>query len=222
MKKRTFSIISILIFITAIAMLTSIAVPLIVNYNNPENFKEYIDSLGSWGFVIMFFMQLAQIIVAFIPGEAVEFVAGALYGWFWGLIFCCVGIILGQFIIFCAVKFLGRDFAEKVAGSKIMNKYEFLHNEKKLKSIIFILFFLPGTPKDLLTYFIPLTSINIKEFLIITTLARIPSVLSSTYAGSVFSEQNHFLLLAVYAGILLFTLIGVITFKIAFKTKKSQ
>ncbi len=213
MKKRTFHIISVIVFLLAMAMLTTISVPLIKNFNNPYKFKEYIDSLGSWGLVVMFFIQISQIIVAFIPGEIVEFVAGTLFGWLGGLLFCLIGIAVGQFIVFKAVKFFGRDFVEKVAGSKIMNKYEFLHNEKKLKSVIFFLFIIPTVPKDLLTYFVPLTRIKLKEFLLITTLARIPSVITSTIAGQLLREGDYVLLAVVYGVTLIFTLLGIIIFR---------
>jgi len=213
MKKRTFNIISIIVFLIAMVMLTAISVPLIKHCNEPDKFKAYIDSLGSWGIVMMFFIQIAQIIVALIPGEVVEFVAGTLYGWFGGMVFCLVGIALGQALIFKAVKFFGKDFVEKAAGSKVMTKFSFLHNETKLKSVLFFLFFIPGVPKDLLTYFVPLTKIKLREFILITTIARIPSVISSTIAGSAFTDQNYILLIGVYIGIFVFSAIGALIYK---------
>ena len=161
----------------------------------------------------MFFVQVSQIIVALIPGEIVEFVAGALYGCIGGFIFCMAGIIVGQTAIFFTVKFLGRNFVEKVAGSKTMNRFKFLQDERKLKSVIFFLFFIPGTPKDMLTYIAPLTKIKFRDFILIAALARIPSVISSTLAGSAFSENNLLVLIITYAAIGVFTLIGVLIYK---------
>ena len=220
MKSRIFKIISIFIFLVAVAMLTVISFPLISAYNDPAKLKSYIESLGAWGLLIMFFVQVSQIVVALIPGEVVEFVAGALYGWLGGLIFCSAGIISGQLIIFQLVKIFGKNFVEKVAGSTLINKYKFLQDEKKLKSIIFLLFFLPGTPKDMLTYVAPLTKINIRDFLIITTIARIPSVLSSTFAGAAFTKNNFMVLLLTYAGILFFTIIGLLIYKFVYLRHK--
>ena len=212
-KKDKFKILSWIVFAVAIVILAAITVPLITTYKDPAQFKAYIDSLGVWGFFLMLFVQIAQIIVALIPGEVVEFVAGALYGWFWGLLFCFLGILIGQTIIFKTVRILGRDFVEKVAGSEKLKKFSYLQNDSKLKIIVFLLFFIPGTPKDLLTYIVPLTKMKLREFLLITLVARIPSVVSSTYAGEAFGNQNYVLLAAVYAGILVVSLIGILLYR---------
>lgn len=213
MKKRYFNIISIIVFLLAMALLTFISLPLIRAYDNPELFKEYIEGYGTAGLIIMFFIQIAQIIVAFIPGEVIEFVSGALYGWLGGFIFCCIGITVGQFLVFKTVKIFGKEFVEKAAGSKIMTKYKFLHNEKKLMTVVFLLYFIPGTPKDLLTYIIPLTQAKLRDFLIVSLLARIPSVISSTYAGGAFANQNYLLLAIIYGGIIVFSALGLVIYK---------
>lgn len=212
MKKNGFRIISAIIFVIALALLALITVPLITTHKNPQEFKAFIDSYDAWGLPIMLFIQLAQIVVAIIPGELVEFVAGTLYGWFWGLIFCLVGIALGQTIIFKAVRYFGKRFVEKIAGSDALTKFKFLQDEKKLKTVVFILFLIPGTPKDLLTYAVPLTKISLKSFLIITLIARIPSVLSSTFAGDAFSDRKYITLIVAYCVILIFSGIGVLCY----------
>lgn len=214
MQKKTFNIFSAVVFLVAMILLTLITIPLLKSYNNPQEFKNYIDSFGIWGFFIMLLIQVAQIIVALIPGELVEFVAGTIYGWFWGLLFCSLGILIGQAIIFKSVKFFGRDFVTAVAGSKTMNKFSFLQDSKKLRVIVFLLFFIPGTPKDLITYIAPLTKIRMSEFLLITLIARIPSVVSSTYAGDAFANQDFKTLVLVYVGIALFSLCGLIIYNI--------
>lgn len=221
MKKRTIKIISYTIYVLAMVMLAAIVVPIIRSYDKPDEFAEYIHSYGIWGNLMMMFIQVAQIIVALIPGEVVEFVAGTLYGWLGGWIFCTLGILMGQLIIFKTVKFLGKDFVEKVAGSETLNKFKFLQDEKKLKTIIFFLFFIPGTPKDLITYVVSLTKVKLKDFLIISIIARIPSVISSTYAGYAYAESNYKLMAIMYGGILLFSVIGVLVYR-RFEAKRMK
>ena len=212
-KKGTLRIIAFIIFGIAVVLLTFIAVPIINSYKNPQEFKAYIEGFGSWSFVAMFAIQIAQIVVALIPGELVEFVAGTIYGGWGGLFFCLGGIAVGQTLIFYLVKILGRDFVEKVAGSKNLKRFKFLQDEKKLKSVIFFLFFIPGTPKDLITYIVPLTKIKFLDFLAISLVARIPSIVSSTFAGDAFSERKIVLLAIVYGIALTFTLIGVLIYR---------
>ena len=169
--KKKFRMAITIIYIIAMVLLTLIAIPLIKSYNNPDEFISVIDGFGVFGFIVMLFIQISQVIVALIPGEIVEFVAGTLYGWFGGLVFCLLGIAVGQCIVFIAVRFLGETLVERAAGSKAMTKYKFLRDEKRLKTVIFILYFLPGTPKDLLTYVVPLTKITLRDFLVISVLA---------------------------------------------------
>lgn len=210
---KIFNIVSAVVFIVSIAILTFVAMPLIKNYNNPDAFKEYIDSLGPWGIVMMFFVQIAQIVVALIPGEVVEFLAGTLYGWLGGLVFCLAGIAIGQSIIFITVRILGRAFVEKVAGSDKLNKYKFLQDEKKLKRIIFILFFIPGTPKDVITYIVPLTKIDLRSFLLLTLVARIPSIVTSTLAGDALVNSGIETTVIIYLVIGALSLCGVLGYK---------
>ena len=212
-KRRLIKIVFAIIAAAAIILLSIIAFPLVKYANEPDKFAEYIDSFGASRHTIMSLIQLAQIIVALVPGEVIEFVAGTVYGWLGGFIFCMAGIILGHTIIFKSVRYFGKGFVEAVAGSKIMEKFEFLQNENKLHLLLFFLFFIPGTPKDLLTYIVPLTKIKFKDFIVITTIARIPSVISSTFAGHAFSEQNYKMLIMAYILISLFTIIGFVIYK---------
>ena len=223
MKNQHFKIFSAVVFIIAMLLLTVIALPLIntVISGNSNDFEHFISGFGTFGLIVMMLIQIAQIIVAIIPGEIVEFVAGTIYGWFGGLVFCLIGIAIGQTIIFVAVRYFGKSFAEKIAGSEAIKKYKFLNNEKHLKSIIFLLYFIPGTPKDLLTYIVPLTNINICDFLIITLFARIPSVVTSTYGGDAFASKDYLTLAIVYAAIILFSVGGVLLYRL-FESKRKN
>lgn len=213
MKKETYKRISIGIFIFALVVLSAIVVPLIWSYKEPELFNEFIKNFGIWGMAVMFFIQVAQIVVALIPGELIEFVAGTLYGCIGGAVFCLIGIAVGQYIIFKCVRALGRNFVENIADSKVVKKMKFLQNEKKLKTVIFVLFFIPGTPKDLITYIVPFTKISLKDFLMISLIARIPSVVSSTFAGSAFAEKNFQTLCIAYIVIAIISIAGLLGYK---------
>ncbi|MBQ4518855.1 MAG: TVP38/TMEM64 family protein [Clostridia bacterium] len=213
MKKQTIKILSFIIFLLAMAIITLVMLPLIQSYQNPEVFKALIESFGSWGIPMMLFIQVFQVVVALIPGEVVETLAGVIYGTFGGFLFCMMGIAVGQIIIFGLVRSFGKDFVEKVAGSKSVQNFSFLRDERKLKTVIFFLFFIPGTPKDLITYMAPMTKINLKDFLIITLIARIPSVLSSTYGGSTFIERNLLKTAIVYSVIGMFSIVGILLYR---------
>ena len=155
-----------------------------------QQFQLWIDSLGFWGWFVLLGIQVLQIIVAFIPGEPVEIVSGMLYGAVGGFLTCELGILIGSVSIFYAVRAFGRPLIPAFIPEEKLASYSFLHNAQKLERLTFILFFLPGTPKDVLTYVAGLTPISPLKFLAIATFARIPSVFSSTWAGATMVDGN--------------------------------
>ncbi len=143
-----------------------------------------IRNMGFPGFIVALGIQIFQVVLAIIPGEPVEIAMGYLYGTFGGLGVCLLGIFIGSLIILLLVKVLGVGFVQKLLKKEHMDKLTFLHNARSLDTVVFILFFIPGTPKDMLTYFIPLTPMKPVRFLLISTFARIPSVITSTLVGA--------------------------------------
>ena len=206
--KKLFKILIIISIIIAAGLLCMACYPLIACFNDPERLQELIGRFGIFGIVILLFLQVLQIIVAIIPGEVIEFVSGALFGAFGGYILCSGGIIIGQWLIFKIMRTWGSSFTEMM-GVKL-EKYRFVNNERKLRAITFILYFIPGTPKDLLTYVIPMTKMSLKDFLIISSVARIPSVLSSTFAGAAFGEGDIIKMIIIYAAIIVVSVVGIL------------
>ena len=160
---------------------------------------DYIRSKGFWGILVVLGLQLLQVVVAVIPGEVVEVAAGIVYGTFGGYLLCTFGVILSSSLVFYTVRRLGYDFVRKMIGEEKLHKLSFLQDAKRLEMLVFILFFIPGIPQDLLTYFVPLTDIKPVKFLAISTLARIPSILSSTYAGSTIDKGDFKMAALVFA-----------------------
>lgn len=217
MKNRgKFKKISFICFLVAMLLLSLVCIPLVRGYNNLSAIEGFIEDFGVLSVFALLFIQILQIIVALIPGEVVEFAAGALFGPVWGTLICMLGILLGQWLIFTIVIRWGNSVLSAVLDKKFIKKFKFLHDEKKIKLITFILYFLPGTPKDLLTYFMPVTGINIKAFLSITIFARIPSVVSSTIAGSLYAEGDIKLTLIVYAVVTVLSGLGYLIYRLIF------
>ena len=186
-------------------------------------FKAYIDSIGILGWFVTLGIQLLQIFIAFIPGEPIELMLGFIWGPWIGLITCLLGIFIGTVIIFLLVKKLGRPFVQKVVGDKDLSTYKFLSDPRNLDMTVFILFFIPGTPKDALTYIVPLAPIKPVRYLVIATLARIPSVITSTLLGDSIAEGEYLVSVIVFAVTALVSVVGIIFGgKFVSKKKKSH
>ena len=152
--------------------------------DNLQKLEEFINSLGIWGGIVAIVLQILQVVLAVIPGEPVEIVMGVLYGTVGGCLMCLLGVAIGSCIVFLSVRSLGKNAVEKVMESEKYKKLKFLRDPSKRDVFLFILMFIPGTPKDTLTYFAPFTGIPFVRYLVISTLARIPSVISSSYIGN--------------------------------------
>ena len=146
--------------------------------------KDYLTSFGKKGWLIFEAVQIIKVIVAIIPGEPIELLSGAMFGAFWGTVSCMIGNVIGSIIVFFLIKKHGIRLARFFANSEKLNQLSFLHSTQKLELFIFIIFFLPGTPKDILTYFAPLTKIKPSRYFLIVCFARIPSILTSTMTGA--------------------------------------
>ena len=202
-----------LIIVAAVTALCVWLIPLVASLKDPDvqaKFQEFIESLGVFGVLAMLLLQILQIIVAIIPGEPIEILMGVMYGTFGGLLLTLLGIFIGQTIVFFAVKKLGLKFAARFVDVKKFSELSFLKSPEKRDSLIFLLFFIPGTPKDILTYFAPFTGINFVRFIVIATLARIPSVISSTWAGSSISDGSLFKTVIIFALTGIIGIIGII------------
>lgn len=115
------------------------------------------------------------------------------------------GVAIASAMIFLLTKRLGVKLVETFISREKIDELRFINSEKKLKRLIFILFFIPGTPKDLFTYFAGLTRIKLSEFLVISLIARIPSVVSSTIGGHIIGQENYL------SAIILFAVTGLVS-----------
>lgn len=146
-------------------------------------------------------------------GEPVEVLAGMSYGPIGGLFVIFLGAFISSVIIFFAVRKFGRNFLYSFVSKEKIEKLEnskLFSNPKKIDSILFILFFIPGTPKDLFVYLAGLLPIKPTKFLLISTFARFPSIISSTIAGSSLVDGNWTMIIVTYA--VTFTLAGIIMY----------
>lgn len=208
------------IFIAIICMLLMGVVclllyePMMNFLKDPEALKKHLESYGIFGGFILVLVMTLQVVFVFLPGEIVEVLAGFIYGPMEGMLLCLLGAALGSTIIYMFVRKLGIKFIDKLLGKGKLEEVSFLRNNDKLDVLIFIIFFIPGTPKDIITYFIPLTDMKLSKFLIITSIARIPSVISSTIGGNALGLAQYEFTIFVFAITGIFSLIGLYFYKV--------
>lgn len=190
--------------------------PLFRNISTPEGqmaFKQKIQDLGFVGMLMLFGLQFAQIFLFIIPGEPIEVLAGMCYGTLGGTLFITISACIITTLIFFTVRVLGRKFVYSFCKEESVRKIEnskLFQNPKKIEWIMLILFLIPGTPKDLLVYIAGLLPIKPIRFILISTFARFPSVISSTIAGENILLGN--LQISIIAYIVTFIVVGIVIY----------
>lgn len=216
MKQKT-KIFKIVLLIAVMAIMIAVTIYLVPTFKElssevgQQAFKQKVNDSGFIGFLMIFGLQFAQIFLFIIPGEPIEILAGLCYGGLWGTVFIILSAAIISAFIYLLVHKFGRKFIyEFVKPEKIekIEKSKLFQNPQTIRYILFILFFIPGTPKDLLTYIAALLPIKPTEFILISTLARFPSVISSTLAGASLLKGNWKLSLIIYG--VIFAIVAVV------------
>ena len=190
-----------------------VGVPMIRLAREPEAFRLWVEQFGVLGKLIFVLMVFIQVLVALIPGEPVELAAGYAFGFWEGTLLSMIGIVLGSAVIFLLVRKFGVKLVEVFFANKEIKQLNFLKNNKKTAVIAFLLMLIPGTPKDLLSYFAGLTNLKLGQWLLIVTVARIPSLVTSTGTGAAAGDKNYLLAGFMLAITAVISLVGVIYYR---------
>ena len=186
-----------------------------------EGLRDYIRSFGAAGWLVFLGLQILQVFIALIPGELLESAAGFVFGPFVGTLLCYIGIAIATCMVFLLTRKFGVKLVEVFISREKINQLRFLNTEKKRDLLIFLVFFIPGTPKDLLTYFVGLTEIRLWKFLAISLVARIPSVITSTFGGHLLGEKEYTGAIIVYAATAIVSLLGMLGYNAWIKRKEA-
>ena len=210
-KIYLFAIIVALIFIGAVGYL--VGKPMVEFVREPERFRAWVDSSGFVSRVIFVGMVVFQLIIALIPGEPLEMGAGYAFGALEGTLLCIIGCVIGSALVFLFVRRFGVKLVEVFFPREKIRSLRFLQDSRRLNLLTFIVFFIPGTPKDLLSYFIGLTDMKLGTWLCITAVARIPSIVTSTVTGDALGLKDYQFALIAFGVTLALSLAGILVYR---------
>jgi uncharacterized membrane protein YdjX (TVP38/TMEM64 family) len=160
-------------------------------YQDHEAFKSVISSYGAYAPLAFILLQILQVVIAPIPGGAIEFLGGVLFGVKGGLVYSMIGLILGSSLAFGLARIFEKVAVEKFVSEETRKKFDYLVEHEGV-ILSFILFLLPGFPKDALCYILGLTPMHLGIFLIISTIGRIPGTLMASLQGAKAFEHQYY------------------------------
>lgn len=188
-------------------------VPLVKFASEPEKFRQWVNDSGIWSRFAYIGMVILQVIIAVLPGEPFEIAAGYAFGAIEGTILCIIASTLGSVMVFLLVRYFGVPLVEVFFPEEKLKKLKFLKTTPKRDIIFFIIFMIPGTPKDLLCYFAGLTDIKFTLWLLICSLGRLPAIITSTVGGDALGTSNYWFAVGVFAVTMVISLIGLLIYK---------
>ncbi len=222
-QKKTAAVIIFIAFLAFCGVVTwFIGRPMIRFVSEPDKFRQWVQGHGILGELAFIGMMLFQVVIAFVPGEPLEIGAGYAFGAIKGTVLCEIGITLGSIIVFALVRRFGIRFAEIFFSHEKIHSLRFLKNKKRRNILTFLVFFLPGTPKDLLTYFAGLTDIKLSHFLLMTSVARLPSVVTSTVGGNALGGEDYTFAVIVFSLTLVLSGAGLMIYNFIQKRRNKK
>lgn len=196
--------------------------PMLRLVRSPELFREWVDAHGLGGRLAFLGMVVLQVVIAIIPGEPLEIGAGYAFGFWEGTLLCLLGITLGSVLVFWLVRRFGVHLVEVFFSRENIRSLRFLRDDRRRDLLIFLVMLIPGTPKDLLSYFVGLTDIKLSRWAVIAAIARIPSVVTSTAGGDAVGERRYLFAAAVFAGTLVISGLGLVVYRLLCHRGKRQ
>lgn len=183
---------------------------LIENMSSLEKVNAFFNQYKTQSIFVYIGAQIIQIVICIIPGQWLQFAAGYMYGFWAGFFFSLLGAAMGSIITYYLAKLLGRDAMHLIFGEAKINDFIHKLNSKRAIVVVFLIFLIPGVPKDLCNYAAGISEMKLKPFLIISLVGRSPGMMGSLLIGRQIEAGDYTgaVIIAVVAVIL--CILGVI------------
>ena len=163
-------------------------------FRDRHQLKKVIKSFGPYSPLVFILLQIIQVVIAPIPGEAIEFLGGYLFGVWAGMLYSMIGLILGSWLAFSVARIFEKRAVERFVSPELRKKFDYLIGHEGV-ILSFLLFLIPGFPNDTLCYILGLTPMHLGIFLIISTIGRVPGTLMAILQGAKAFDQQYTILL---------------------------
>lgn len=177
--------------------------------HSKEEIRTWVLARGRLAPLVFIALQTFQVIVFMIPGELVQMTGGFIFGLWFGTLWSVIGISLGSIFNFYAGRFLGRPLALAILGIERMHKVDMLSAGRRIKTAYFLLFLVPGIPKDTLCYAAGASKLPLLGFMVISMLGRLPGIFGSSCIGAAVFDSKYFLSLGLLLVASVFLVLGV-------------
>ncbi len=179
-------------------------------FSSASAVRDTVEAAGNWGIALFIALQFLQVVVFVIPGEIVQIAGGWLFGMAEGSLFSAVGICAGSLANFAVARIFGRRFVETLFGFRTLDRFEGINRSRRAAVSFFVLFVVPGIPKDALCFVAGLTSMRPLTFVAVSMVGRLPGIVGSSVMGKAAFDGRYALFAAVAVAATLLFILGAL------------
>lgn len=207
------------IFKLALLLVILIGLPLYIyffhrdfinNFSSQENIEVFLNEYKAQSVFIYIGSQILQIVICIIPGQWLQFAAGYMYGFWLGYLYSLAGAFLGTIITYYVARVLGHDAMHLIFGEEKIQKMLISLNSKKAVVLVFLIFLIPGVPKDLCNYVAGLSEMKLKPFLVVSLIGRSPGMMGSLLIGRQIYSGGYVSAAVIAAVAIVLCILGVV------------
>lgn len=204
---------TVLLILLAVAVMGAMAYALYVTgmfdlLTDKKRLLQFIKENNRHAATLFIGLQIVQVVAAPLPGEVTGFVGGILFGPMWGVVYSTIGLTIGSWIAFMLARLLGRPIVERLASRELIERYDYVMKHKGLL-LAFLMFLIPGFPKDILCYILGLGHMNQRDFLLVSATGRLLGTVLLTMGGTFFRDDQYGALFTVVGVSLLIILLAM-------------
>lgn len=193
----------------------------ITSFDSLDDVTSFLMHYKNASIPVYIVFQTLQIVISVIPGQAFQLAAGYLYRFLPGLLFSVIGAVLGTSISFYLAKFLGRDAVHILFGEEKTAYYLERLNSKRAYTLVFVLYLIPGLPKDVISYIAGVSEMKFKAFLVFSLIGRLPGMSASLLIGELYFH-NHYVAMGVVAVLVVIAFIACVVKRDSIKTRMDR
>ena len=173
----------------------------------------YLRQNSRIAFLLIIGLQIIQVVVCVLPGQPIQFAASYMFGVGTGFLLSIIGAIIGTTISFSLAKALGSEAMHLFFGEEKVSEYQRRLNSGRGLMLAFLIYIIPGVPKDLVSYAAGISEMRFRPFVLAATVGRSPAMLGSLLIGHFFGKQN-------YSAMIILTVVTVFMLLICFIKRK--
>ena len=209
-KKRLLAVAGAVLFAVLMVLFGRYAKEL---FSDADRFAAWLRGMGLAGEGIMVLLVIVQELLAVVPGGPFQIAAGYVYGPVHGTLLCLLGSTAGSLITFFLVRRFGRGIIALFCGESQMKTLDRITASPRWKVLLPLIFLIPGSPKDLLSYAAGLTDLSVPAWILIASLGRLPAIALSAISGNAMQQADYRMAIGVLAFICIIGAIGGLVFR---------